>query len=119
MPKAKVNQWRRGPVAFVEQVLINPETGEPFVLYPEQEQFLREALTLTSDGRLRNPEMIFAAPKKSGKTGLAAMVAIYVAVVLAGPFGEVYCLANDYEQAASRVYQAAARIVEASPLLRN
>ena len=47
------------------------------------------------------------------------MIAIYVAVVLAGPYGEVYCLANDYEQAATRVFQAAVRIIEASPLLRH
>jgi len=47
------------------------------------------------------------------------MIAIYVAVVLAEPYGEVYCLANDYEQAASRVFQAAVRIIEASSLLRH
>jgi phage terminase large subunit-like protein len=61
--------------------------------------------------------MLFSAPKKSGKTALAAMIAIYTAVVLGGPYAEVYCLANDYEQAASRVFQAAARIIETSPLL--
>jgi phage terminase large subunit-like protein len=42
-----------------------------------------------------------------------------VAIAIGGPFGEVYCLANDYEQASSRVFQAAARMVEASPLLRH
>ena len=84
-----------------------------------QVEFLRRALTLTSDGRLPYPEIIFSAPKKSGKTATAAMIAIYAAVVISGPYGEVYCLANDYEQAASRVFQAAARMVEASPLLRH
>ena len=47
------------------------------------------------------------------------MVALYVATVLAGPYGEIYCLANDYEQAASRVFAACSKIVEASPALRG
>src|SRR5215470_4531053 len=101
--KASLARWKADPVAFIGEVLVNPENGRPFELYAEQVSFLRAALKLTPDGRLPYPEMIFSAPKKSGKTGLAAMVAIYVAVVLAGPYGEVYCLANDYEQAASRV----------------
>jgi hypothetical protein len=45
-------------------------------------------------------EIVFSAPENPGKTGLAAMIAIDVTVVLAGPDGadgEVYCLANDYE----------------------
>lgn len=115
----RLARWRRDPVAFVQEVLINPKDGSRFELYTEQITFLREALTLTKDGRFRAPEMIFGAPKKSGKTGLAAMIAIYVAVVLAGNLGEIYCLANDYEQSASRVFKAVADIIEASPLLRG
>ncbi len=114
-----MRRWRGDPVAFIEEVLVNPETGRGFVLYEAQKRFLREAFVLTDDGRFRYSEMVFSAPKKSGKTALAAMAAVYVAVVLAGQYGEVYCLANDFEQAASRVFQAAARIVEASPLLRG
>jgi hypothetical protein len=117
--KAALASWRRDPVAFIVEVLRNPETGAPFELYPAQVEFLRAALRLTAAGRLPCPEMLFSAPKKSGKTALAAMIAIYVAVVLGGPYAEVYCLANDYEQAASRVFQAAARIIETSPLLRG
>src|SRR5439155_8631643 len=70
-------------------------------------------------GRVRYPELVFSAPKKSGKTTLAAMVVIYVIVVLGGPFAEAYCVANDLEQAQGRVFQAIARIIEASPLLRD
>jgi phage terminase large subunit-like protein len=47
------------------------------------------------------------------------MVVIYVIVVLGGPYAEGYCVANDFEQAASHVFQACTRIIEASPLLRN
>ena len=75
-----IDRWRADPVAFVTEVLRNPETGEPFVLYPAQERFLREALTPGPDGLLPYPELLFAAPKKSGKTALGA-----IAVSLPGP----------------------------------
>src|SRR5438309_189828 len=48
-----------GPVEFIRDVLRDPETGAPFVLYPAQERFLREALTPGSDGRLSYPELVF------------------------------------------------------------
>lgn len=120
MPDATaLTRWKRDPVAFIAEVLRDPETGEPFVLYPAQERFLHEALTLTPDGRLPYPELVFGAPKKSGKTATAAMVVLYVIIVLGGRFAEGYVCANDYEQAAGRVFQAIARIIEASPLLRD
>ena len=91
-------RWRTDPVAFIMEVLRNPETGKPFALYDAQVEFLRRAFVLTDNGRLPFPEIIFSAPKKSGKTALAAMCAIYVAVVIGGPFAEVYRLSNDFEQ---------------------
>lgn len=72
----KIARWRADPVAFVREVLRDPETGKPFVLYPAQERFLREAFTLTADGKLPFPELVFSAPKKSGKTATCAMVAV-------------------------------------------
>src|SRR5262252_6229534 len=95
----RLNVWKRDPVAFIREGLIDPETGKPFVLYPAQERFLKEALTLTADGRLRYPELLFAAPKKSGKTATAALILIYIVVCLGGPYAEGYCLANDFDQA--------------------
>jgi phage terminase large subunit-like protein len=110
--------WR-DPIAFIEQVLINPETNRPFVLYAEQKTFLREAFELDAEGLMRYTELCFSAGKKSGKTGLAAMIVIYVAVVLAGQGGEINCLANDLEQSQSRVFKAVGNIIQASPLLRD
>jgi hypothetical protein len=112
-------RWLADPAAFVREALINPETGRPFELYPAEERFFREALTVDADGRLPFPEMVFSGPKKTGKTGFAAMAVIYVVVVLGGPYAEGYCIANDFEQAQGRVFQAATRIIEASPLLRD
>jgi phage terminase large subunit-like protein len=115
---SKLERWRRDPISFIEQVLIDPETGQPFQLYTEQRTFLRHAFELTPEGRMRHTELVFSAGKKSGKTAMAAMVVIYTAVVLA-PGGEIYCLANDLEQSSSRVFRAVANILRASPLLAD
>jgi phage terminase large subunit-like protein len=114
-----ISRWKRDPIAFIREVLINPETGQPFELYAEQERFFREALTLTPDGRLPFAELLFSGPKKTGKTATAAMAMLYVIVCIGGPFAEGYCVANDFEQASSRVFQAICRIIQASPLLKH
>src|SRR5690242_9615019 len=115
----QIANWRRDPCAFINEVLRDPETNQPFRLYSAEVEFLRRAFTLTPAGKLPWPEVVYSAPKKSGKTALAAWCAIYVAVVIGGPFAEVYCLSNDLEQSVGRVFTAAARIIEASPLLRG
>jgi phage terminase large subunit-like protein len=109
---------RDDPVSFICEILVNPETGKPFKLYAEQVVFLRLALT-AKDGRLPYSELVYSAPKKSGKTGFAAMIVIYTAVALAGANGEIYLLANDFEQSQSRVFKAVVEILRATPLLRD
>jgi phage terminase large subunit-like protein len=105
------------PVGFIETTLIDPETGRPFLLTEAERVFLHHAFQLNPAGRLRYPELIFAGPKKSGKTAFAAMCQLYVVVALGGRFAEGYCAANDFDQSQGRVFQAPARIVQASPLL--
>jgi len=105
------------PVAFIEKTLVNPETTRPFVLTDAERVFLRHAFELTPAGRLKYSELLFSAPKKSGKTAFAAMILIYMVRVAGGRFAEGFVLANSLDQASLRVYQAAARIVQASPLL--
>jgi Terminase large subunit, ATPase domain len=108
------------PITFIEDVLRDPDNGgKQFELYPDQERFLRTGLTLTPDGRLPYPELLFAAPKKSGKTASAAMALLYVMTVLAGKHGEGYCCANDLDQSTGRVFKACVRMIEASPLLED
>jgi phage terminase large subunit-like protein len=114
---ANIARWRVDPAAFIEELLVNSATGRPFRLTDAQRRFLAHAFELREDGRMRYPELLFSAPKKSGKSGLAAMITLYVIVVLGGRFGEAYCVANDFEQAQGRVFQAIRRIVEASPAL--
>jgi hypothetical protein len=36
MNKAALAKWKRDAVAFIEEVLINPETSAPFELYVEE-----------------------------------------------------------------------------------
>ena len=108
-----------GPVEFVREVLVDPETNRRFELYPAQEQFLREAFTPGLDGGLPYAELVFGAPKKSGKTTMSAFAVLYTTAVLGGKFAEGYVVANDLEQAASRVFRAASRIVKASPMLKH
>ena len=82
-------------------------------------QRLAKAFEVNAKGKLRYPELVYSAPKKSGKTALAAMVVLTVTLILGGRYGEAYCVANDWEQAVSRVFAAIRRIVEASPALRD
>jgi Phage Terminase len=109
--------WRSNPAQFITDVLRDPETGEAFALNPSEVAFLARAFELDDNGRLKHPELVFAAIKKSGKTTLAAIILLFVVLVLGGAFAEAYCVANDLEQAQGRVFQAVRRIVEASPLL--
>jgi hypothetical protein len=115
----KLDRWRRDHVGFIETVLHDPETGKPFKLLDAELQFLDHAFRTGADGRLLYPEQVFAAPKKSGKTGFAALHTLTTVLLFGGQFAEAYCLANDLEQATSRVFQAITRIVEASPLLQR
>jgi hypothetical protein len=36
-------QWRKDPIAFIEQVLVDPETKRPFSLLPAERAFLEHA----------------------------------------------------------------------------
>jgi phage terminase large subunit-like protein len=63
--------------------------------------------------------LCFSAGKKSCKTALAAIIAIFTGLYLSPQRGEIYALANDLDQAQSRVFKAIATILTASPLLKR
>lgn len=115
--RGALRRWRAAPISFISEVLHDPETGAPFVLNVAELAFLAKAFALDETGRLKHPELVFAAIKKSGKTGLAAMILLTMVLLFGGRFAEGIVVANDLEQAQGRVFQAARRIVEASPLL--
>jgi phage terminase large subunit-like protein len=114
-----LDRWRADPAAFITEVLRNPETGRPFELLPAELAFLDHCFRTNDAGRLCYPEQVYSGPKKSGKTAFGALLALTTTLVHGGPFAEGYCVANDFDQAQGRVFQATRRITEASPLLRR
>ena len=115
-----LSRWKNDPITFVEEVLCDPETSKPFVLLDAERIFMRHAFTLDDDGRLMFPELVYGAPKKSGKTTLAGLVTLTMLLLRAeNRFNEAYCVANDYEQAQSRTFTMIKRIVAVSPLLKG
>src|SRR5262249_30116986 len=115
---ATLARWKSSPINFIEQVLRDPETKRPFILNDAERAFLTLAFTLDDNGRLKFPEMCFGAPKKSGKTTLAAIIMLTMVLLFGGRFAEGYCCSNDLEQSIGRVFTMVVRIVQASPLLR-
>jgi hypothetical protein len=112
-------RWRADPCAFIREVLREPRSGKPYTLFSEQQRFIGESFTLTPAGRLPYSTAVYSTPKKNGKSTTAAMLAVYAAVVISGPFASVYILANDQDQSVGIVFELAKRIIESSPLLRH
>ena len=109
--------YRQHTLEFIETVLFDPETGAPFKLLPAERDFLIHAFKRGDNGRLLYSELVYSAPKKSGKTTLAAIIVLTVIVLFGGRNGEAVLAANDFEQSRARVYEMIRRIIEASPLL--
>ena len=62
--------YRQNPIAFIEQCLINPETGAPFELLPAERRFLEHSFQLGDNGKLKYSEWVFSCPKKAEKQHL-------------------------------------------------
>jgi phage terminase large subunit-like protein len=110
-------RWKRRPCDFVEECLHDPEVGKPFRLLDVERRFMERAFETDADGRMLFPELVYGAPKKSGKTAFGALFMLTMVLLYGGRFSEAYAAANDEEQAVGRVFAAARRIVECSPLL--
>jgi hypothetical protein len=82
--------WRADPLSFIETALIDPESGEPFVLSDAERWFLKFAFQINDSGRLKYPELVFGAIKKSGKTTLAAIIVITMVLLYGGRFAEAF-----------------------------
>ena len=117
-PAAELRRRVIDPLPFISR-LHDPETGKPFELTPVQIAFFREAFVLDEAGHLIHYELVYSGPKKIGKTATGAMALIFVTRALGGPYAEGYAVANDLEQAQGRVFQAAKRIVQATPWLAS
>jgi hypothetical protein len=114
-----LNYWRANPIEFIETVLYDPEMRRPFELLPAERDFLKLAFTFGPDGKLLYPELIYSAPKKSGKTTLGALFVLTLLLLYGGRHAEAVIAANSFEQTVARVFLMIKRIIEASPLLRG
>ena len=119
LSSSALERWKAAPISFIEDVLRDPETGQPFELFDAERQFLQHAYQRDESGRLVYPEQCFGAIKKTGKTGLAGAHVLTTTCLYGGRYAEAYCLSNDLDQSVGRVYQAVRRICEASPLLQR
>jgi hypothetical protein len=90
-----LDRWQKQPKLFIQQILRNPETGKAFELLDAERAFLAYAYQMDASGRLVFPEQLYACPKKSGKTGFAAMHLLTTTLVFGGRFAEGYAVAND------------------------
>jgi hypothetical protein len=117
--RTMIARWRANPISFIEEVLIDPDIGKPYVLLEAERAFLEYAFLTGPDGRLLYPEQIYSCPKKSGKTTFAALMVITMVLLFGGRFAEAICAANDRDQSVGRVFTMIRRIIECSPLLRN
>jgi phage terminase large subunit-like protein len=91
-------------IQFADENIKLNEKGKPW----GWAKYQREVLTLAY--RRHFSIRLWSEVKKSGKTFLAAVIAIWEAVT--NPDGEVICCANDQEQAVSRVFQTVCQLIK-------
>ena len=109
-------------VAFIQElkhVKTSEWAGKPFILLPWQEQIVRDLFgVVRSDGYRQFSHAFCEIPKKSGKSGLAAAIALYLLCADGEIGAEIYSVANDREQA-TIVFNLAMHMVLDNPVLRK
>jgi phage terminase large subunit-like protein len=119
LDRETIARWRVSPISFIEEIMVDPETRRPFKLLAAERVFLEHAFAFDGDGRLRYPEQLYGAPKKSGKTTLAALHALTLTLLFGGAYPECVICANDQEQSIGRVFEMMRRVIECSPVLKG
>ncbi len=76
---------------------------------------LARAFRRSPDGRLLFRQVLWAEPKKSGKTFLAACLLLWWGIT--NPATEIIVVANDLEQSIGRVFRTAVALIRANPAL--
>ncbi len=93
--------------------------GKPFLLFPWQEQIIRDLFgTIKENGYRQFNTAFVEICKKAGKSELAAAVALYMLCADAEEGAEVYGCANDRQQA-SIMFDVARDMVIQSPVLKE
>src|SRR5215510_4107412 len=84
------------PTVFIDRVLKLNEKGLPWKLSPYQRRVLELAFRRDPDGALLYRQVVLSEPKKSGKTFIAACLALWWALITDST--EIIIVANDREQ---------------------
>lgn len=100
-------------VQIIEKEYYLKENGLPLKLEPHQRRILNAAFAVDEQGKQKYRTIIYSAPKKSGKTEIGAGLT-YAFLRKFG--GQCYSIANDQEQAASRMFQ---RVIETLEVMRQ
>jgi phage terminase large subunit-like protein len=77
-----------GPVEFIDRVIKRDEKGEPFTLAPYQRQVLGMALRRDPSGELVFRLVLLSEPKRSGKTFMAACLALWWGILWTQSWGQ-------------------------------
>ena len=105
------------PITFIDKLIKKNERGEAFSLMDHQREILRLAFDFDQDGRLPWDTILYSCVKKSGKTTINAALTLAWALTQEAP-NEILILANDREQALSRVYAAIEGMIQYNQPLR-
>jgi len=94
-------------------------SGKPFLLFPWQEQIIRDLFgTIKENGYRQFNTAFVEICKKAGKSELAAALALYMLCADNEEGAEIYGCANDRQQA-SIVFSVAKDMVLQSPILKE
>jgi len=123
LPDSRYNETKADhAVAFIQQlkhIKTSEWAGKNFLLLPWQEQIVRDVFGIVKPNGARQFRHCFVeVPKKSGKSELAAAVALYLLCADQEQGAEIYSVANDREQAAI-VSNLAAMMVRDNPTLNK
>ena len=115
-----MNEYRNDIIRWAESKhgFYIPETRKPIKLTDLQQQILRHCFTTKSDGKMPYQTIVYSCPKKSGKSTLGALVALWWALTQEPP-NEIFIAANDLDQAQGRVYKAITNSIRHNPHLRD
>jgi len=112
-----LRQWQRDPLAFASALTIRRPDGTlgPPEFSPRQASWLR-ALAEREEGRPRYKTVAVVAPKRSGKTLVAAIALLWRSLA---PDRLSVSLANSRESAQSLAFGEAVKLVERGPLAHD
>lgn len=122
--KDKIHTWRNGADGFLQwvadvkpRILTGRNKWEVFTPAPFQEQMIREALQIDSDGQWRYGTVVICWPRRHSKTTMAALIAIWRFSLW--PNENIVAVANTENQIISTGFKQVHGIISNTPFLRQ